>query len=157
VLKSLRAVRRGAAIATAILIAATVFVSAGNGAATKEPFVTAKVPLKQTVRKLIRGRFTQTVTCRDSCQVIARVFITAQVARKLGFKGVKAGKPYAIALKQVRLAGEKPTRVRMKLGQEARKRLPRWKQALRLTGETYASSRSSDDRGQATWVTLLRR
>ena len=52
---------------------------------------------------------------------------------------------------------DKPTRIYMRLGGKARTRLATWKKALRLTGETYAESTSSSVRGQASWITLLRR
>jgi hypothetical protein len=89
--------------------------------------------------------------------VIARLFISAQVARQLGFKNAKSGQPYAIALKQVKLQADRPTRVRIAPGREAKRRLLKWKQRLQITGATYASSTSSDDRGQANWITTLRR
>jgi hypothetical protein len=140
-----------AAIALSVL-----FTAGGAHAGATAPLVTVRVPVNQSVKALVRGKFAQTATCRRSCKVIARIFITAQVARKLHFKAVKTGTPYAVALKQVKLAGGKPTRLYMRLGREARKRLPKWKKALRLTGEMYAESVSTRARGQANWVTTLR-
>jgi hypothetical protein len=138
---------------TAVL--ALAFAATGAGAST--PFVTTKVPTNQTVKSLLKGKFHQTVMCRDGCRVIARIFIKPQLARTLGFKGVKSGQNYAVGLKQVNLGGEKPTRVLVPLGADANKRLAKWKKSLQLMGETYASSTSSHDRGQANWITTLRR
>jgi hypothetical protein len=127
------------------------------GAGASKPFVTTKVPLNQTLRSLLRGRFAQTVTCRDDCKIIARLFIRAQLARSLGFKRVKEGQPYAIALRQKRLAANRPTVLRIPLGRDAKKRLAKWRRSVQLTGETYASSTSSKARGQANWIATLRR
>jgi hypothetical protein len=146
---------RRAARVVLLLVAAGAFAASSAGAST--PFVTTKVPLNQTVRSLLKGKFNQSVTCRDDCSIIARIFIKPQIARKLGFKGVKSGQNYAVGLKQVKLSGEKSTRLRMPLGSDAKKRLRKWKKSLQLMGETYASSRSSNNRGQSNWVTTLRR
>jgi hypothetical protein len=150
-------VRRTMAVGLTVVVA-SVLASAAAGAGASKPFVTAKIPLNQTVKTLLRGKFVQKVTCARTCKVIARIFIMPQVARKLQFGRVMAGEPYAIALKQLRLRGEHPTRVRMALGRDAKKRLGKWKgRHLQVTGETYASSTSSGARGQANWITLLRR
>ena len=141
-----------ATVAVCLLSAA-----AAPGARATPPLVTVQLPQKQTVGDLLRGKFVQTVTCRRSCKVIAQAFIPAQVARKLHFAGVKRGAPYAVALRQVELKSGKPTRIYMRLGSDAKKRLATWKKTLRLTGETYAESTSLSVRGQANWITLLRR
>jgi hypothetical protein len=145
--------RRAPKIALLLLLVGA-FVTTSAGAST--PFVTAYAPLNQTVKNLLRGKFRQKVTCRDSCKVIARIFIRPQVARKLGFTGVKSEQPYAVGLKQMTLSESKPTWVPMPLGADAKKRLRNWKGTLQLTGETYASSTSSSQRGQANWITSLR-
>ena len=142
----------GAALAVSVLVTAV-----GAHAGATAPLMTVRVPVNQTVKALVRGKFAQTATCRRACKVIARIFISPQVARKLHFTAVKKGVQYAVALKQVRLVGGKPTRISMRLGREARKRLPKWKKTLRLTGETYAEAISSGTRGQSNWVTTLRR
>ena len=154
------AVRR--IVCISIVVAATLAV-VPVVAGAPSPFVTAKVSLNQNVKSLVRGRFTQTVTCRDDCSVIARLFIRPGVARKLGFKRVKKNQRYAIALKQVRLSGDRPTKIRMALGKVAKKhvtkkRLKKLKlRTIQVTGETYASATSSDQRGQSSWITTLRR
>jgi hypothetical protein len=149
-------VRRTGRICLTLLVLA-LFAAGGAGAEASTPFVTVNVPLNQTLNKLLRGKFAETVTCRASCTVIARIFIGPTVARKLGFHGVKAGQPYAVGLRQLRLPGKRPTHVGMALGRDAKSRLWKWKQTLQITGETYASAASSRDRGQANWVTTLRR
>jgi hypothetical protein len=139
------------------MVLVSLFAAGGTGAEASTPFVTAQVRPMSAMTSLLRGRLGQTVTCRESCNVIARIFIRPQVARQLGFKRVTAGQSYAVGLRQVRLASGRPTRVVVALGPDARKRLPKWKRTLQLFGETYAGSTTSDERGQANWVTTLRR
>jgi hypothetical protein len=143
-----------AAIAVSLLFAAV-----GAGAAAAPPLVIVQLPQSQTMKELLRGKFVQTLTCRYACKVTARIFISPHVARKLHFSGLRAGvqEPYLIALRNVRLVAGKATRIYVRLSAEAKRRLPTWKKALRLTGEDYAQSTSSSARGQASWITILRR
>jgi len=142
-------------VATTLALS-VLFAAAASGAASTSAVVTARIPLNQTVKALVRGKFAQIITCRRSCKVIAEIFIPVQVARKLRFPAVTPGTPYALAHKQVKLAGGKPTRVYMRLGAAARKRLARWKKPLRLTGETRAEWLHTRVRGQASWISVLR-
>lgn len=137
----------------ALAVGAGLALAAFASAAT--PFVTAQVPLDQTVDSLVAGKFTQYVKCQRTCRIKATIFIRPAVARQLGFTNVRAGQKYAIGTKSVRLLGGRRTAIRVIVSDEAKRRLPRLKQDLQLIGEVPAASTTTRVRGQANWVTTL--
>lgn len=136
-----------------LLALAGVTISVGFAtAATKPHLVVAKVPLGQSVQDLLNDRFVELVTCRQVCTVTTRAAIRPGVARKLGFKGVVAGKWASIGTASQRLKAKKLTKVTIHLNAQAKKLLPRAKSGLQVAGFVDATAVANRSvRGSAVW------
>ena len=125
-------------------------------AAARVTLVTAKVPLNKSVSQLLRGSFKETVSCTRACSLRTSVRIRANVARSLGFQGVRSGKLFQIATNSSRLRVNGAVRLGFTLTPQAKALLPRAKSDLQLIGTVNAVTTAAPvKRGTASWIVTL--
>jgi len=125
-------------------------------AAARVNLVTAKVPLNNSVSHLLRGSFKETVSCTRACSLRTSVRIRPQVARTLGFKGVRSGQLFQIATNSSRLRVRGAVRLGFVLTPQAKSLLPRVKSELQLIGTVNAVTTAKPaKRGTASWIVTL--
>jgi hypothetical protein len=121
-------------------------------AASTLPLVVAKAPLGQTVQDLLEGRFVEKVSCRRACTMTTSLVISDRTARRLGFKGVVAGRWVQIGTAKARLEAKMLKKVAIRLNAQARLRLPMARADIRVLGRVEAmSTRSPRVSGSAGW------
>ena len=123
-------------LATGIcLLASAAAAFAGTSRSTY--FVTAKVPSPATFESFVNGTFRETVRCQSVCRVQTEVLIRAGAARKLGFNNVK-GKLHLVATNNGTLRAKTPTKMRLFVTREAKRRLLRSKSPVALFASVQA-------------------
>src|SRR4051794_6704641 len=121
-------------------------------------FVKARVASGQTVRDLRNQWFVQKVTCTRGCDVTTIVSIALSDARRLGFKGGNAGKPWVeVASSYVRLRPKVTTNVPFVLTRQGRALLPQAHSGLRIVGRlTAIATANLRVHSSASWGTVLK-
>jgi hypothetical protein len=138
------------------LVAAAVVTGGPAAWGTTRPLVRVQVPLDQTVRELVRGRFAETLTCTQACSAKTTIYIRAGLAKRLGFKHV-SGKRVAIGSKTVSLSAGRKVNVRIALDASARKLMSKANAGTQVMGQVVAESSATSRRGAANWITSLAR
>jgi len=136
-----------------LLLVAVVAGASAASVRAKTSLVVAVVPLNQGMKDLLSDKLVERVTCKQACASTSSLRIRPRVARKLGFKGVKANQWFEIGKNRARLPAGKPTKVPFTLSTQAKKLLPKARNGLQLIGIVSAVSvKNRSVTGGADWV-----
>lgn len=138
------------------LVAAAVATGGQSAWGTTRPLVRVQVPLNQTVPRLVRGQFAETLTCTQACSAKTTIYIRAGLAKRLGFKHV-SGKRVAIGSKTVSLSAGRNVNVHIPLNGSARKLMSKANTGTQVMGQVVVESAATSRKGAANWITSLAR